>query len=146
MSCIYLFLFFLYMSYMLLIIKIIVSVKMQMSVILCSHGLLDWFNKTILYLNMRKSCAVLWWTFSHVINIILRGMIKGWWYWYQSRQTNTDVMFFQYYICKFPLFSTKYMIKLVYLTLDSRLCKNNINNCLKKQYYTRHDTSISDLA
>ena len=38
------------------------------------------------------------------------------------------------------------MIKLVYLTLDSRLCKNNINNCLKKQYYTRHDTSISDLA
>jgi hypothetical protein len=34
-------LFFLYMSYMLLIIKIIVSVKMQMSVILCSHGLLD---------------------------------------------------------------------------------------------------------
>jgi hypothetical protein len=22
---------------------------MQMSVILCSHGLLDWFNKTIMY-------------------------------------------------------------------------------------------------
>ena len=38
------------------------------------------------------------------------GMIKGWWYRYQSRQTNTVVMFFQYYICKFPLFSTKYMI------------------------------------
>jgi hypothetical protein len=37
---------------------------------------------------MRKSCSVLW-TFSHVINIILRGMIKGWWYRYQSRQTNT---------------------------------------------------------
>jgi hypothetical protein len=62
-----------------------------------------------MYLNMRKSCSVLW-TFSHVINIILRGMIKGWWYRYQSRQTNTVVMFFQYYICKFPLFSTKYMI------------------------------------
>ena len=62
----------------------------------------------IIYLNMRKSCSVLW-TFSHVINIILRGMIKGWWYRYQSRQTNTVVMFFQYYICKFPLFSTKYM-------------------------------------
>jgi hypothetical protein len=30
-------------------------------------------------------------------------------YRYQSRQTNTVVMFFQYYICKFPLFSTKYM-------------------------------------
>ena len=29
----------------------------------------------IIYLNMRKSCSVLW-TFSHVINIILRGMIK----------------------------------------------------------------------
>ena len=29
-----------------------------------------------LYLNMRKSCSVLR-TFSHVINIILRGMIKG---------------------------------------------------------------------
>jgi hypothetical protein len=64
----------------------------------------------IIYLNMRKSCSVLW-TFSHVINIILRGMIKGWWYRYQSRQTNTVVMFFQYYICKFPLFSAKYMIK-----------------------------------
>jgi hypothetical protein len=55
----------------------------------------------IIYLNMRKSCSVLW-TFSHGINIILRGMIKGWWYRYQSRQTNTVVMFFQYYICKFP--------------------------------------------
>jgi hypothetical protein len=66
----------------------------------------------IIYLNMRKSCSVLW-TFSHVINIILRGMIKGWWYRYQSRQTNTVVMFFQYYICKFPLFSTKYMIKTI---------------------------------
>ena len=66
----------------------------------------------IIYLNTRKSCSVLW-TFSHVINIILRGMIKGWWYRYQSRQTNTDIMFFQYYICKFPLFSTKYMIKFV---------------------------------
>jgi hypothetical protein len=64
----------------------------------------------IIYLNMRKYCSVLW-TFSHVINIILRGMIKGWWYRYQSRQTNTVVMFFQYYICKFPLLSTKYMIK-----------------------------------
>ena len=62
-----------------------------------------------LYLNMRKSCSVLR-TFSHVINIILRGMIKGLWYRYQSRQTNTVVMFFQYYICKFPLFNTKYMI------------------------------------
>jgi hypothetical protein len=62
----------------------------------------------IICLNMRKSCSVLW-TFSHVINIILRGMIMGW--WYQSRKTNTVVMFFQYYICKFPLFSTKYMIK-----------------------------------
>jgi hypothetical protein len=29
----------------------------------------------IIYLNMRKSYSVLW-TFSHVINIILRGMIK----------------------------------------------------------------------
>ena len=66
----------------------------------------------IIYLNMRKSCSVLW-TFSHVINILLRGMIKGWWYRYQSRQTNTVVIFFQYYICKFPLFSTKYMIKSV---------------------------------
>jgi hypothetical protein len=28
----------------------------------------------IIYLNMRKSCSVLW-TFSHVINIILRGML-----------------------------------------------------------------------
>ena len=54
----------------------------------------------IIYLNMRKSCSVLW-IFSHVINIILRVMIKGWWYRYQSRQTNTVVMFFQYYICKF---------------------------------------------
>jgi hypothetical protein len=52
----------------------------------------------------------LWHRPSHVINIILRGMIKGW--WYQSRQTNTVVMFFQYYICKFPLCSTKYMIKI----------------------------------
>ena len=51
----------------------------------------------IIYLKMRKSCSVLW-NFSHMINIILRGMIKGWWYWYQSRQTNTVVMFFQYYI------------------------------------------------
>ena len=68
----------------------------------------------ILYLNMRKSCSVLW-TFSHMINIILRGMIKGWWYRYQSRQTDTVVMFFQYYICKFPLFSTKYMIN--YITI-----------------------------
>ena len=66
----------------------------------------------IIYLNMRKSCSVLW-TFSHVINIILRGMIKD-----DkgvmisiSVTANTDVMFFQYYICKFPLFSTKYMIK-----------------------------------
>ena len=42
----------------------------------------------IIYLNMRNSCSVLW-TFSHMINIILRGMIKGW--WYQSRQTNTVV-------------------------------------------------------
>jgi hypothetical protein len=67
----------------------------------------------IIYLKMRKSCSVLW-TFSHMINIILRGMIKGWWYWYQSWQTNTVVMFFQYYICKFPLFSTKYMINTVY--------------------------------
>jgi hypothetical protein len=67
----------------------------------------------IIYLNMRKSCSVLW-TFSHVINIILKGMIKGWWYRYQSRQTNTVVMFFQYYICKFPLFSTKYMINTEY--------------------------------
>jgi hypothetical protein len=40
----------------------------------------------IIYLNMRKFCSVLW-TFSHVINIILRGMIKGWWYRHQSRQT-----------------------------------------------------------
>ena len=64
-----------------------------------------------IYLNMRKSCSVLW-TFSHMINIILRGLIKGWWYRYQSRQTNTDVMFFQYHICKFPLFSTKYMINI----------------------------------
>ena len=63
----------------------------------------------IIYLSMRKSCSALW-TSSHVINIILRGMIKGWWYRYQSRQTHTVVMFFQYYICKFPLFSTKYMI------------------------------------
>ena len=53
----------------------------------------------------------MWRRRSPVINIILRGMIKGWWYRYQSRQTNTVVMFFQYYICKFPLFSTKYMIK-----------------------------------
>ena len=28
-------------------------------------------------------------------------------------QTNTVVMFFQYYICKFPLFSTKYMINIL---------------------------------
>ena len=65
-------------------------------------------------INMRKFCSVLqlWHRRSHVINIILRSMIKGWWYRYQSRQTNTAVyvMFFQYYICKFPLFSTKYMI------------------------------------
>jgi hypothetical protein len=67
----------------------------------------------IIYLNMRKSCSVLW-TFSHVSNIILRSMIKGWWYRYQSRQTNTVVMFFQYYICKFPLFSTRYMINTEY--------------------------------
>jgi hypothetical protein len=40
----------------------------------------------------------LWRRRSHVINIILRGMIKRWWYWYQSRQTNTIVMFFQYYM------------------------------------------------
>ena len=65
----------------------------------------------IIYLNMRKSCSVLW-IFSHVINIILRRMIKGWWYRYQSRQTSTGVMFFQYHICKFPLFSTKYMINI----------------------------------
>jgi hypothetical protein len=39
---------------------------------------------------------------------------KRWWYRYQSRQTNTVVMFFQYYICKFPLFSTKYMINTEY--------------------------------
>jgi hypothetical protein len=56
----------------------------------------------------------LWRRRSHMINIILRGMLKGWWYRYQSRQTNTDVMFFQYYICKFPLFSTKYMINREY--------------------------------
>ena len=72
-----------------------------------------WYGKShnmfIIYLNMRKSCSVLW-TYSHVINIILRGMIKGWWYRYQSRQTNPVVIVFQYYICKFPLFSTKYMI------------------------------------
>ena len=67
----------------------------------------------IIYLNMRKSCSVLW-TFSHVSNIILRSMIKGWWYRYQSRQTNTVVMFFQYYICKYSLFSTKYMINTEY--------------------------------
>ena len=73
----------------------------------------------IIYLNMRKSCSVLW-TFSYVINIILRGTIKGWWYRYQSRQTNTVVMFFQYYICKFPLFSTKYMINISYhIKLDN---------------------------
>ena len=65
-----------------------------------------------MYFNMRKSCSVLW-TFSHVINIILKVMLKGWWYRYQLRQTNTVVMFFQYYICKFPLFSTKYMISII---------------------------------
>jgi hypothetical protein len=52
----------------------------------------------------------LWCRRNHVINIILSGMIKGWCYRYKSRQTNTVVMVFQYYICKFPLFSTKYMI------------------------------------
>jgi hypothetical protein len=72
----------------------------------------------IIYLNMRKSCSVLW-TFSHVINIILRGMIKGWWYRYQSRQTNTVVMFFQYYICKFPLFSTLVYDKSFYIIFKS---------------------------
>ena len=62
-----------------------------------------WYGKSHIILclsytlNMRKFCSVLW-TFIHVINIILRGMIKGWWYWYQSWQTNTVVMFFQYYI------------------------------------------------
>ena len=76
----------------------------------------------IIYLNMSKSCSVLW-TFRHVINIILRGMIKGWWYRYQSRQTNTVVMFFRYYICKFPLFSTKYMIKrdILYVILNIQI-------------------------
>jgi hypothetical protein len=29
----------------------------------------------------------------------------------ENNTTNTVVMFFQYYICKFPLCSTKYMIK-----------------------------------
>ena len=77
----------------------------------------------IICLNMRKSCSVLW-TFSQVINIILRGMIKGRWYRYQSRQTNTDVMFFQYIICKFPLFSSKYMIYIVYVMVFN----GNINN------------------
>jgi hypothetical protein len=68
----------------------------------------------IIYLNMRKFCSVLW-TFSLSRDQYhLRGMIKGWWYRYQSRQTNTVVMFFQYYICQFPLFSTKYVIKLFY--------------------------------
>jgi hypothetical protein len=56
-----------------------------------------WYGKShiillIIYLNMRKSCSVFL-NFSHVINIILRGMIKGWWYRYQSRQINTVVMF-----------------------------------------------------
>jgi hypothetical protein len=48
-------------------------------------------------------------------------MIKGWWYRYQSRQTNTVVIFFQYYICKFPIFSTKYMIiyHIIYLVYAS---------------------------
>jgi hypothetical protein len=53
----------------------------------------------------------LWRRRSHVINIILRGMTKGWWYRYQSRQSNTVVMFFQYYICKFPLLLIKKISK-----------------------------------
>ena len=62
----------------------------------------------------------LWRRRSHMINIILRGMIKGWWYRYQSRRTNTVVMFFQYYICKFPLFSTKYMINVYIRQITTR--------------------------
>jgi hypothetical protein len=72
---------------------------------------------------------------SHVINIILRGMIKRWWYRYQSRQTNTIVMFFQYYICKFPLFSTKYMIKID----NIRFKYIEINTCAINIYGGRDD-------
>ena len=77
---------------------------------------------------MKKYCSVLW-TFSHVINIILRSMIKGGWYRYQSWQTNTVVMFFQYYICKFPLFSIKYMIKVNNCILLTVL--TNVLNCIR---------------
>ena len=31
---------------------------MQMSVILCSHGLLDWFNKAILFYTINKPISV----------------------------------------------------------------------------------------
>ena len=82
------------------------------------HGM--WYGKShiilcLSYTSTWESLVLyyeLWRRRSHMINIILRGMIKGWWYRYQSRQTNTVVMFFQYYICKFPLFSTKYMIQI----------------------------------
>jgi hypothetical protein len=57
-------------------------------------------------------------------------------YRYQSRQTNTVVMFFQYYICKFPLFSTKYMIN-KYIEhrnkLNSRFRK--YEKCLMHEYW-----------
>ena len=52
---------------MLLIIKIIVSVKMQMSVILCSHGLLDWFNKTILHCGYQSVNNLMYPGFPHPI-------------------------------------------------------------------------------